>query len=66
MTRAAIFASNDPAATATKIVTASLANIALNVPAGGCWRVAPATCVSPSDVPPLGQLPTPAAPANGQ
>ncbi len=60
--RAAIFASTDPAALATKIVTGSQANVELNVPAGGCWRPAPADALSSSDVPPLGQLP---APVNG-
>ena len=60
MIRAAIFSSQDASATTSKIVTGAASNIALNVPAGGCWRDITALGYQrPADVPSLGQLPSP-------
>ena len=58
---AAIFDSTDPATRARLTVKGTIANVALNVPAGGCWREVPVGVARHADIPPLGELPAPAA-----
>jgi hypothetical protein len=66
MIHAAIFASTDPAARASLLISGGRADIELNTPPGGCWRVVPAGCISAGDVPALGALPiAPAPPVAG-
>ena len=58
---AAIFDSTDTAARARLTVKGTTINVALNVPPGGCWREVPVGVTRHADIPPLGELPAPAA-----
>ena len=57
MIHAAIFKTTDPACRTSLVISGSASLIALNTPAGGCWRPVPPGCASVADVPPLGELP---------
>jgi len=61
MIHAAIFATTDPAARASLLVSGGRDDVERNTPPGGCWRLVPAGCASAEDVPALGSLPPPAS-----